>query len=149
MNMMVAGEEAMDSQEVIIPPKVRLVAESGENEGESFNLTRKTMTIGRADVCDIQLSDRYVSNKHCQIVFRKDHFTAIDLNSLNKTKVNDQVYIQKNLKNGDVLTLGKTRLRFVWEDQDQTTLDADEDILGEDAAILSDEEGEEPETPAG
>jgi pSer/pThr/pTyr-binding forkhead associated (FHA) protein len=139
----------MDSQEIIVPPKVHLIVESGENEGESFGLTNKTMTIGRADVCDIQLADRYVSNKHCQIVFRKDHFTAIDLNSLNKTKVNDQVYIQKNLKHGDVLTLGKTKLRFVWEDQDQTTLNADEDILGEDEGSLSAEEGGGSETPAG
>ena len=139
----------MDSQEIILPPKVHLIVESGENEGESFGLTNKTMTIGRADVCDIQLADRYVSNKHCQIVFRKDHFTAIDLNSLNKTKVNDQIYIQKNLKHGDVLTLGKTQLRFVWEDQDQTTLNADEDILGEDADSHSDEEGGGSETPAG
>lgn len=138
----------MDSQEIIVPPKVRLVVESGENEGESFDLTNKTMTIGRADVCDIRLSDGYVSNKHCQIVFRKDHFTAIDLNSLNKTKVNDQVYIQKNLKHGDVLSLGKTRLRFVWEDQDQTTLNTDEDILGEDEGARSDEEGDEVETPS-
>jgi hypothetical protein len=57
------------------------------------------------------------------------------LNSLNKTKVKDQVYIQKNLRNGDFITLGKTRIRFVWEDQDEGQVNPSEDILGEDEGI--------------
>ena len=120
----------MDPQEIVIPPGVRLEVEAGEDRGAEFDLKGKTMTIGRAEVCDIRLSDRYVSKKHCQIVFRRDHFPAIDLNSLNKTRVNDRVYIQKNLANGDVLSLGKTRLRFCWEEQDESTVNADEDIPG-------------------
>jgi len=131
----------MDQQEIVLPPDVRLVVESGQDQGQSFELTGKTMTIGRAPVCDIRLGDGYVSNKHCQIVFRRDHFTVIDLNSLNKTRVNDQVYIQKNLKNGDVLGLGKTKLRFVWEEQEEATVNPEEDILGAEPA-----DAEVPET---
>ena len=129
----------MDVEENVVPQNARLIVESGDDEGKSFELTNKTMTLGRAEVCDIRLSDRYVSNKHCQVVFRKDHFTVIDLNSLNKTKVHDQVYIQKNLRNGDFITLGKTKIRFVWEDQNEEQVNPSEDILGED-------EGTEPQT---
>jgi len=137
----------MDQQEIVLPPDVRLVVESGEDQGQSFELTGKTMTIGRAPVCDIRLGDGYVSNKHCQIVFRRDHFTVIDLNSLNKTRVNDQVYIQKNLKNGDVLTLGKTKMRFDWEEQEESTVNPEEDILGAetDEAAAEDAAASEPQ----
>ena len=79
-----------------------------------FPITRKTVTLGRDPQCDLHLPDPYISRKHCQVVFRGDHFTAVDLGSLNKTRVKKKEYIQKNLKDGYVLTIGKTQLRFVW-----------------------------------
>jgi pSer/pThr/pTyr-binding forkhead associated (FHA) protein len=87
----------------------------GEREGLLFPITDKTVTIGREPGCDLVLQDPYVSRKHCQIVFRGDHFTVIDLGSLNKTKVRSNPYLQRNLKHDYILSLGKTRLRFVWE----------------------------------
>jgi pSer/pThr/pTyr-binding forkhead associated (FHA) protein len=72
------------------------------------------VTIGRDPQCDLHLADPYVSRKHCQIVFRGDHFTMMDLGSLNKTRVKEKEYIQKNLKDGYVIVLGKTQLRFRW-----------------------------------
>jgi len=122
----------MNNEKIQIPENVSIKVIDGVDTGNDFAITNKTMTIGRQDVCNIQLMDRYVSNKHCQIVFRKDHFTAIDLGSLNKTKVNDRVYVQKNLKNNDILTLGKTKLKFCWEEQDLTSIDESDDILGDD-----------------
>ncbi len=121
----------MESGEIIIPKGVTLEIISGVDKGKIFTVTGKTMTIGRAAECDFQLSDKHVSNNHCQIVFRRDHFTAIDLESLNKTKVNGKVYIQKNLRTNDLLTLGKTEIRFVWKDQDEKVLDPSEDIPAE------------------
>ena len=118
----------MDNEKVQVPPNVTLKVIEGVDEGKLFTISNKTMTIGREDVCNIKLSDEYVSKKHCQIVFRGGHFTAIDLGSLNKTKVNDHIYVQKNLKNDDILTLGKTKLRFNWEEQDEKTIDESEDI---------------------
>jgi pSer/pThr/pTyr-binding forkhead associated (FHA) protein len=74
------------------------------------------VTIGRDSQCDLHLPDPYISRKHCQIVFRGDHFTVVDLGSLNKTRVKEKEYIQKNLKDGYLLNIGKTQLRFVWAD---------------------------------
>jgi pSer/pThr/pTyr-binding forkhead associated (FHA) protein len=101
------------------PPDVYVEILDGERGGELFPITDKTVTIGREPGCDLVLQDPFVSRKHCQIVFRGDHFTVLDLGSLNKTKVKDNVYIQKNLKHDNILTLGKTRLRFVWENANQ------------------------------
>jgi pSer/pThr/pTyr-binding forkhead associated (FHA) protein len=97
------------------PSDVFLEVLDGERKGVLFPIISKTVTIGRAPGCDLVLPDPYVSRKHCQIVFRGDHFTMVDLGSLNKTKVKNNPYIQKNLKHDNVLTLGQTRLRFVWE----------------------------------
>ena len=104
--------EAIDSP---FPPDVFLEVLDGDREGLLFPITEKTVTIGREPGCDLVLQDPYVSRKHCQVVFRGDHFTVLDLGSLNKTKVRNNPYIQRNLKHDYILTLGKTRLRFVWE----------------------------------
>lgn len=122
----------MSNEKVPVPQNVTLEVIEGAEEGKLFAITDKTMTIGREEICNIHLSDEYVSKKHCQIVFRGGHFTAIDLGSLNKTKVNDRIYVQKNLKNNDILTLGKTKLIFHWDEQDEKSIDETEDILGYD-----------------
>lgn len=98
------------------PPQVFLEILSGDRKGEIFRITGKTVTIGRDPECDFHLADPYISRKHCQIVFRGDHFTMMDLGSLNKTRVKEKEYIQKNLKDGYVVTLGTTELRFRWPD---------------------------------
>jgi pSer/pThr/pTyr-binding forkhead associated (FHA) protein len=99
-----------------LPPEVYLEILSGDREGEIFPITRKTVTIGRDPQCDLHLPDPYISRKHCQVVFRGDHFTVVDLGSLNKTRVKEKEYIQKNLKHGYLLNVGKTQLRFLWAD---------------------------------
>jgi pSer/pThr/pTyr-binding forkhead associated (FHA) protein len=105
----------MEQADLPFPPDVFLEVLDGDLEGLLFPITDKTVTIGREPGCDLVLPDPYVSRKHCQIVFRGDHFTVLDLGSLNKTKVKNNLYIQKNLKHDYILSLGKTRLRFVWE----------------------------------
>jgi pSer/pThr/pTyr-binding forkhead associated (FHA) protein len=99
-----------------LPQDVYLEILDGEREGETFPISGKTVTIGRDPQCDLHLADPYVSRKHCQIVFRGDHFTMMDLGSLNRTRVKEKEYIQKNLKDGYIITAGKTRLRFRWPD---------------------------------
>jgi pSer/pThr/pTyr-binding forkhead associated (FHA) protein len=102
--------------EVELPPNVYLEVTRKNGEVFTFPITKKTVTIGRDPGCDLHLDDEYVSRKHCQIVFRGDHFTVMDLGSLNKTVVKGKEYIQKNLMTGNLINLGATRLKFVWED---------------------------------
>ena len=118
--------------EIPVPNNAFLEVIEGPEEGSVFTLLGKTVTVGRTPTCDITLSDPYVSKKHCQVVFRRDHFTVMDLGSTNRTRVNGKVFIQKNLRNGDVVRLGTTELRFIWEDLDESVIDALEDVLGED-----------------
>jgi pSer/pThr/pTyr-binding forkhead associated (FHA) protein len=105
----------MEPVERPLPPGVFVEVTNGENAGLRFPVEAKTVTVGRGPHCDLRLSDPYVSNKHCQIVFRGDHFTLVDLGSLNKTRVRGKTYLQKNLSHGALIELGTTRLRFEWE----------------------------------
>ena len=105
----------MEVEDRSLPTEVYLEILNGDREGEMFPVIHKTVTIGRGPHCDLILPDPYISRKHCQIVFRGDHFTVVDLGSLNKTRVKGKEYIQKNIKNGYILVLGKTEVRFVWE----------------------------------
>jgi pSer/pThr/pTyr-binding forkhead associated (FHA) protein len=109
------GSNAIEPTDTPFPTDVFLEVLDGARQGLMFPITQKTVTIGREPGCDLVLEDPYVSRKHCQIVFRGDHFTVLDLGSLNKTKVRSNEYLQRNLKHDYILTLGKTRLRFVWE----------------------------------
>jgi len=122
----------MGKGEIIVPQNVTLEVIKGDDQGQKYNINNKTMSIGRAQNCDIRLTDKYTSNKHCQVVFRNGHFTVIDLGSSNKTRVNNTVYVQKNLRNNDIIRVGKTEMRFNWDDLDEKSLDAIEDILGQD-----------------
>lgn len=98
-----------------LPSDVYLEVTKKDGEVFMFPISKKTVTIGRDPSCDLPIDDPYVSRKHCQVVFRGDHFTVIDLGSLNKTVVKGKQYIQKNLTPGSQLNLGQTRLRFVWD----------------------------------
>ncbi len=118
----------MSIEKIIVPENVFLEIVEGYAQGTTFKIDKKSMIIGRDEICDIKIEDEYVSKRHCQIVFRTDHFTIIDLNSLNKTKVNEKIYIQKNLKNKDIITLGRVKLEFNWETMDETKIDSTEDI---------------------
>ena len=100
--------------EIELPSDVYLEVTKKDGEVFTFPITKKTVTIGRDPSCDLHLTDEYVSRKHCQIVFRGDHFTVIDLGSLNKTVLKGKEYIQRNLMTGTRLNLGETQVRFVW-----------------------------------
>lgn len=120
------------ADQIKIPDNVILKVIDGPDQGMEFKISNKTISIGRSDTCDFVLSDKYTSNKHCQVVFRNDHFTVIDLGSLNKTKVNNKIYVQKNLRKDDVISIGKTKIAFCWDDMDETVLEGIEDILASD-----------------
>ena len=115
------------TEKVIVPSDVTLEVIDGVDKGTIFTIDNKTITIGREGSCNFKLTDEHVSKKHAQVVFRGGHFTAIDLGSLNKTKVNDNVYVQKNLTNGDIITVGKTKIKFAWEGQTEIENDIQEE----------------------
>ncbi|GIU98810.1 MAG: phosphopeptide-binding protein [Actinomycetota bacterium] len=78
---------------------------------ETFRLGQAA-TIGRLPACEIVLSDPAVSRRHARIVRRGDAFVLIDLGSTNGTLVNGEPVGERELQDGDRITVGTTVLEF-------------------------------------
>ena len=77
------------------------------------------MRIGRSSDNEIVIEDDAVSGHHARIVRRKaegeqpaDEFVLEDLSSTNCTFVNNKEIKSHSLKDGDIIRLGRTRLKF-------------------------------------
>jgi adenylate cyclase len=89
--------------------KLILVGGNGPQEYE----LKSSNTIGRHSSNSLQIRDRIVSKLHCKITRGADgKYLLRDLNSLNGTYVNGEKITEKILKPGDIISLGKTTMRF-------------------------------------
>ena len=80
----------------------------------------KTITIGRAKENDIVLNDRRVSRKHAFIFTAGTEFKVVDgfiekgqlFRSVNHVFLNGNPILEAELKNGDLIVIGESRLEF-------------------------------------
>lgn len=115
-------------------PRACLVVIHGAELGRKFELDRATMEIGRAPGCAICIDEEAVSRTHAQICGSGDGFSVLDLKSTNGTLVNDELVEERALRNGDLIRVGETVLKFLSADSAEnryhddmyrlTTLDA-------------------------
>jgi hypothetical protein len=78
-------------------------------------LTKERMTLGRKAHNDIQIDNLAISGEHAAVVTILNDSFLEDLNSTNGTLVNGQAVKKHFLKNGDVIELGKYKLKYVAE----------------------------------
>ena len=71
-----------------------------------------TVTIGRLPDCEVTLSDPNVSRRHAEVRPFGTGFLVVDLGSTNGTRVNGATVSEHQLKDGDAITVGATRIRF-------------------------------------
>ncbi len=81
-------------------------------DGTRVELGEDPVAIGRLDDCEIQLSDKNVSRRHAEVRREGAGFVVVDLDSTNGTKVNGARVKQRELADGDEVTVGATTLRF-------------------------------------
>ena len=92
-----------------------LLVVSGTNEGDSYPLGRRTLVIGRDEVCPIQIVDDTASRKHAQIRFDDGDggYHALDLKSANGMFINDRrITGETSLADGDIIKIGNCELFF-------------------------------------
>ena len=82
-------------------------------------LDRERMTIGRKPSNDIQIDNLAISGEHAAVVTILSDSFLEDHNSTNGTLVNGQPIKKHFLKNGDVIELGKYKLKYVVEAKQQ------------------------------
>jgi len=88
----------------------RLIVLNGPLKGERITIDPDPMTIGRDELCEIQLPDNEVALKHAQFEHRGSELFIHDLGSMNKVILNKREVQDTRLKHGDIVELGRTRL---------------------------------------
>ncbi|WP_301102626.1 FHA domain-containing protein [Propionivibrio sp.] len=82
---------------------------------KEITLTKERMSIGRKASNDIQIDNLAISGEHAAVVTILNDSFLEDLNSTNGTLVNGQPAKKHFLQNGDVIELGKYKLKYVAE----------------------------------
>jgi pSer/pThr/pTyr-binding forkhead associated (FHA) protein len=74
--------------------------------GQSVELDRPVVLLGRHSEADVRLPLPDVSRRHCRFSFADGGWCVADLNSLNGTFVNGQRVVTTALNGGDTLKVG-------------------------------------------
>jgi transcriptional regulator with GAF, ATPase, and Fis domain len=91
----------------------RLVVIEGPDLGCEFEIPLRGGGIGRGEDSAVQLSDPAVSRAHCRLELRDGQLAVVDDGSRNRTLVNGRPITAHVLREGDEVTVGKTRLAFL------------------------------------
>lgn len=91
----------------------------GEQDGTAIPVPPGgAITFGRGRQNDVQVNDRKLSRTHCQVAMRGEKCVVIDLNSTNGTYVSGERIEEHVLSPGDVITIGTTRLKIAFRDDE-------------------------------
>ena len=92
--------------------KARMNIQKGAQKGKVYPLVGKIVSIGSGPETNIRLMDGAISGKHAGVAIDGDKFEIVDLGSKNGVLVNGKKTARRFLRNGDVVTLGMTELKF-------------------------------------
>lgn len=85
----------------------------GPNKGKGYHIRRTPTLIGRT-AADLEIPDRRVSRKHAQLdILGPGQFSLKDLASTSGTLVNERPISTTRLENGDIVSFGGTKFKFV------------------------------------
>lgn len=82
--------------------------------GETFLLCANNISVGRSRSCDIKLDERSVSRSHALLSENNGRWYISDVGSTYGTFIGgNKITRQTPLFNGDIITLGNTKLKFI------------------------------------
>jgi FHA domain len=90
----------------------RLVAQSPEFAGKSFDLAGPEVTVGRVADNKIQVEHASVSGHHAVLKLDSLDYVIKDLDSTNGTRINGERITQQKLRRNDILRLGNIELLY-------------------------------------
>ncbi|MEI6167052.1 MAG: FHA domain-containing protein [bacterium] len=100
----------------------RIVILNGEKRGDRLEIGRVPLTIGKGASCDIQLPDPQAGEIHARITSRPTGLQITAAGALPPLLVNKTSVHESELKHGDVIEIGSTRL-FVQSQRGAETWD--------------------------
>jgi pSer/pThr/pTyr-binding forkhead associated (FHA) protein len=105
--------EPVQMEDVVASGAGLVIRAGGGRVGETFQLERDRLSIGRRPESDIFLDDVTVSRDHALLVRRGSDYWLDDCGSLNGTYVNRQRVESHRLADGDELQIGKYKLSYL------------------------------------
>ena len=78
-----------------------------------FKLDREVTTIGKAKFVHVRAKGFFLAGIQAKIVQENNNFSLINLGKAGKTKLNGEAVSRANLKNGDIITIGKSTFKFI------------------------------------
>ncbi|HEX5054054.1 MAG TPA: FHA domain-containing protein [Planctomycetota bacterium] len=84
----------------------------GDRAGDVLPVTERTLRIGRKPGNDLVLADEKTSGVHAEIVLEGDRHVLRDLGSTNGTFLDGKRVTELVLTPGDVVTIGRLRVKF-------------------------------------
>jgi FhaA, N-terminal domain/FHA domain len=93
-------------------PEQREETATLEWSGGTVTIEGRVAVIGRSSDCDVRVDDANVSRRHAEVRRIGDGYSLVDLGSTNGTEVNGQRIQETALMNGDVISVGTTRITF-------------------------------------
>ncbi len=106
---------------------------SGPVAGTIVPLKKRETVLGRGEDCHVQLRDDSVSRRHTLVTSILDRWLAIDLGSTNGTFINETRIERAELKEGDLLRVGKVVLKLTGDRHEQEYLRHVLDLANTDA----------------
>ncbi len=87
----------------------------GEDNAEftEFKIDQEVTTIGKAKFTHVRAKGFFLPAIQAKIVREVNSYVLITVGKANKTLINGEPVTRQQLKNGDVVTVGKTTFRFV------------------------------------
>ena len=82
------------------------------DDAHAVVLSGSRVVVGRLEECDIRLDDQNSSRRHAAFVRDGEGWAIEDLASTNGTKLNGRRAVHESLRDGDVVTVGVTKLVY-------------------------------------
>lgn len=92
--------------------KVRLTLSGMNSDDVRIVEFSDKATLGRRSTNSVVISDNAVSGEHCRLTYSDGKVTVEDMGSTNGTILNGEKITVSEIKNGDVLILGKTKYKI-------------------------------------
>lgn len=92
-----------------------LIVMSGNDIGKKYPVSQAEIIIGRSMDAQIVVKENNVSRRHSRLTFKNGKAMVEDLGSTNGTFVNSEKITQCELGDGDLISVGKTILKFSYQ----------------------------------
>ena len=107
----------------------KLVIINGDEETQEVMLDRQQISLGRDQSNHVCLSDKSVSRHHASVIRILSNYFLEDAKSTNGTRLNGCEIRKHILKHGDLIEVGKYKLRFEESDTEQGESDLDKTVV--------------------